>query len=139
MIKDKHSVRQPHQPAPVQESLPEEVSENPFVNMYQAVKRAIQTIREDPDDPLSPPFFKTIAIDNGQFARIVRGENTEYETLFPAVFIHFVNVRYLVQQQRIGEGRATMRVRFILNTLNNGDEDRECESFIVFQRLNVAI
>ena len=46
MIKDKHSVRQPHQPAPVQESLPEEVSENPFVNMYQAVKRAIQTIRE---------------------------------------------------------------------------------------------
>lgn len=82
MIKDKHSVRQPHQPAPVQESLPEEVSENPFVNMYQAVKRAIQTIREDPDDPLSPPFFKTIAIDNGQFARIVRGENTEYETLF---------------------------------------------------------
>ena len=45
MIKDKHSVRQPHQPAPVQESLPEEVSENPFVNMYQAVKRAIQTIR----------------------------------------------------------------------------------------------
>ena len=139
MIKDKHSVRQPHQPAPVQESLPEEVSENPFVNMYQAVKRAIQTIREDPDDPLSPPFFKTIAIDNGQFARIVRGENTEYETVFPAVFIHFVNVRYLVQQQRIGEGRATMRVRFILNTLNNGDEDRECESFIVFQRLNVAI
>lgn len=114
MIKDKHSVRQPHQPAPVQESLPEEVSENPFVNMYQAVKRAIQTIREDPDDPLSPPFFKTIAIDNGQFARIVRGENTEYETLFPAVFIHFVNVRYLVQQQRIGEGRATMRVRFFL-------------------------
>ena len=43
MIKDKHSVRQPQQPAPVQESLPEEVSENPFVNMYQAVKRAIQT------------------------------------------------------------------------------------------------
>ena len=139
MIKDKHSVGQPYQPAPVQESLPEEVSENPFVNMYQAVKRAIQTIKEDPDDPLSPPFFKTIAIDNGQFARIVRAENTEYETVFPAVFIPFVNVRYLVQQQRIGEGRATMRVRFILNTLNNGDEDRECESFIVFQRLNVAI
>lgn len=45
MIKDKHSVGQPYQPAPVQESLPEEVSENPFVNMYQAVKRAIQTIK----------------------------------------------------------------------------------------------
>ena len=139
MIKDKHT-RQPAavQPSPV-ENVPEEVPDNPFVNMYMAVKRAILTVRENPDDPSSPAFFKTVAIDNGQFARIVRGENTEYETAFPAVFIHFINVRYLVQQQRIGEGRATMRVRFVLNTLNNTDEDRECEAFLVFQRLNMAI
>ena len=32
-----------------------------------------------------------------------------------------------------------MRVRFILNTLNNSDAERECDPFIVFQRLNVAI
>ena len=83
--------------------------------------------------------FKTIAIDNGQFTRLIRSENLEYEIAFPAVFIHFVNVRYLVAQQRIGEGRATMRVRFILNTLNNSDPERECDPFIVFQRLNVAI
>ncbi len=109
------------------------------MEIYRAVKRAVLTLRENPDDPLSPPLFKTVAIDNGQFARIVRDDNTEYETVFPAVFIHFINVRYLVQQQRIGEGRATMRVRFILNTLNNADEDKECEAFLVFQRLNVAI
>ena len=139
MIKDKHNTSTPVMPAPRNESLPEEVSENPFVNMYQAVRRAILTIRENPDDGASPAFFKTIAIDNGQFARIVRGENTEYEIAFPAVFIHFVNVRYLVAQQRFGEGRATMRVRFILNTLNNSDPERECDPFIVFQRLNVAI
>ena len=42
-------------------------------------------------------------------------------------------------QQRLGQGRATMRVRFILNTLNNGDRERECDPFIVFQRLNMAI
>ena len=61
------------------------------------------------------------------------------EIAFPAVFIHFVNVRYL-EQQRVGdEGRATMRVRFILNTLNNSDPDRECEAFDVFQRINIAI
>ncbi len=130
---------QPAQPSAPAESLPEEVSANPFVEIYRAVKRAVLTLRENPDDPLSPPLFKTVAIDNGQFARIVRDDNTEYETVFPAVFIHFINVRYLVQQQRIGEGRATMRVRFILNTLNNADEDKECEAFLVFQRLNVAI
>lgn len=120
-------------------SVPEEVAENPFVNMYQAVKRAILTIRERADDPLSKPFFRTVALDNGQFSRIIRDRNMEYEVAFPAVFIHFVNVRYLVQQQRIGEGRATMRVRFILNTLNNSDPARECDPFMVFQRVNIAI
>ena len=110
MIKDKHPAPQPAQPSAPAESLPEEVSANPFVEIYRAVKRAVLTLRENPDDPLSPPLFKTVAIDNGQFARIVRDDNTEYETVFPAVFIHFINVRYLVQQQRIGEGRATMRV-----------------------------
>lgn len=139
MIKDKHPELRAEESAPQTNSIPEEVAENPFVNMYRAIKRAILTIRENPDDPLSAPFFKTVALDNGQFARIVRSENTEYETAFPAVFIHFINVRYLVQQQRIGEGRATMRVRFILNTLNNADPERECDPFIVFQRLNIAI
>lgn len=119
--------------------VPEEVSENPFVNMYEAVRRTLLTVREDPDNPLSPPYFKTIRMDNGQFERIIRSDNMEYETAFPAVFIHFTNVRYLVQQQRIGEGRATMRIRFILNNLNNGDDGMECEPFRVFQRINMAI
>ncbi len=139
MIKDKHPKTQAEEPTPPVESVPEVVSENPFVNMYQAVRRALLTIRENPDDDTSPAFFKTIAIDNGQFTRIIRSENMEYEMAFPAIFIHFVNVRYLVAQQRIGEGRATMRVRFILNTLNNSDAERECDPFIVFQRINVAI
>lgn len=120
-------------------TIPEVVSENAFVNMYQAVKRAILTIRESEAEPTSEAYFKTIAIDNGQFARILRDENMETEIAFPAIFIHFINVRYLVQQQRIGEGRATMRIRFILNTLNNQDPKKECDPFIIFQRLNVAI
>jgi hypothetical protein len=32
-----------------------------------------------------------------------------------------------------------MRVRFILNTLNNQDAERECDPFYVFQRVNRAI
>lgn len=120
-------------------SAPELEIQNPFVEMYNAVKRTLLGIREIPHDPLSPPFFKTIAIDTGQFARLVRSENTEFETEFPAIFIHFINARYLVQQQRIGEGRATMRIRFILNTLNNQDPERELDPFWIFQRINVAI
>lgn len=137
MIKDKKE----NIPAVIQKKvlIPEVVSENPFVNMYTAVKRAILTIREDEDNPLSAPFFKTIEIDSGQFERIIRDDNVEFDTAFPAVFIHFINVRYLVQQQRLGEGRATMRVRFILNNLNNRDSEMECAPFVVFQRLNTAI
>lgn len=141
MIKDKETKKDITEAVPPGKVIlvPEEVSENPFVNMYEAVRRALFTLRGDPDNPLSPPYFKTVRMDNGQFDRITRSDNLEYETAFPAVFIHFVNVRYLVQQQRIGEGRATMRIRFILNNLNNGDDGMECEPFRVFQRINMAI
>lgn len=142
MIKDKKqsSVTQPPVSTEMPKvSIPEEVTKNPFAEMYYAVKRALLTVRENPEDPTSSPFFKTIAIDNGQYLRIIRDTNLEMEVAFPAIFVHFVNVRYLVQQQRIGEGRATMRVRFILNNLNNSDPDKECEPFEVFQRINVAI
>lgn len=140
MIKDK---TQPQKPVNTPEQptiqIPEAVQQNPLAEVYYAVKRAILTIRENPEDPASPPFFKTIAIDNGQYLRIIRDTNMEMEVAFPAIFVHFVNVRYLVQQQRIGEGRATMRVRFILNNLNNSDPDRECIPFDIFQRINIAI
>lgn len=141
MIKDKGQNRKETagKDTPKPMPVPEQVQENPFVEMYHAVKRAILTIRENEEDINSEPYFKTIAIDTGQFNRILKDENFEGEIIFPAIFIHFINVRYLVQQQRIGEGRATMRIRFILNTLNNQDADRECDAFIVFQRLNIAI
>lgn len=142
MIKDKKqpdTAKTPASNKTPKVSIPEEVTKNPFAEMYYAVKRALLTVRENPEDPTSSPFFKTIAIDNGQYLRIIRDTNLEMEVAFPAIFVHFVNVRYLVQQQRIGEGRATMRVRFILNNLNNSDPDKECEPFEVFQRINVAI
>lgn len=141
MIKDKESKKVISEiiPTPKDILVPEQVPENPFVNMYEAVRRTLLALRENPDNPSSPPYFKTIRMDNGQFERIIRDDNMEYEVAFPAVFVHFTNVRYLVQQQRIGEGRATMRIRFILNNLNNGDDGMECEPFRVFQRINIAI
>ncbi len=142
MIKDKKTTNEPPQSeseVPVTAPVPEEVEQNPLSEMYMAVRRALLTIPERQGDPESPPFFKTVAIDNGQFSRITLSDNLETEIAFPAIFIHYTNVRYLVQQQRIGQGRAVMRVRFILNTLNNQDRDRECHPFHVFQLVNQAI
>lgn len=118
----------------------EETEDNPISNVYKAVRRVLESLRVDPADDASERLFKTVKIDNGQFERIIRSKgNTEYAVAFPAAFVRFVNVRFLVAQQRIGEGRATMRIRFVLNNLNNSDDDVECEGFDVFQRINDAI
>lgn len=94
------------------ETTQEEIQDNPIINVYKAVKRVLESIRVDPNDDNSDRLFKTVKIDNGQFERIIRSKgNTEYAVAFPAAFVRFVNVRFLVAQQRIGEGRATMRIR----------------------------
>lgn len=112
---------------------------NSIGDIYNAAKRALLTIKDNPDDENSEPFFKTIMIDTGQFERLLGTENTEEEIAFPACFIRFVNVRYLVSQQRVGEGRATMRIRFVLNQLNNQDAEFEIEPFAIFEQVNMAI
>lgn len=113
---------------------------NALIEAYKAIKEILLTIKEDENDPNSQPFFKTIKVNNGQLNRIKNNKwNLEYALAFPAVFVHFINIRYLVQQSRIGEGRAVARIQFVLNRLNNSDADFEMEGFAVFQRINAAL
>ena len=106
-------------------------NENTLGDVFQAIKRAILTVKEEEGNMESPPLFKTIAIDTGQFERIMSKTNTEYETVFPACFIRFTNVHFLVAQQRIGEGRGTIRIRFILNKLDNQHVNWETYPFYI--------
>jgi len=116
----------------------EEVELNPLQEAYLALRRVLESL-EDPDRT-GVKLFQTVKMDNGQFERIVRSKgNTEYAIGFPAAFIRFINVRYLVSQQRIGEGRATARIRYVLNDLNNSDDTVETRCFRVFQTINAAI
>lgn len=116
----------------------EEVQLNPLEEVYLATRRALASVM-DPDNP-TQLLFQTIKVDNGQFERIVRTKgNTEYAIAFPAAFIRFINVRFLTSQQRIGEGRATMRIRYVLNDLNNSDDIIETRGFRVFHTINDAI
>lgn len=113
---------------------------NALCEVYKAVKKILLTIKEDPADPNSQPYFKTIKMDNGQLARLTKAKaNNEYGIAFPAVFVHFINVRYLIQQSRIGEGRATLRLHFVLNRMNNSDDDFELEGYEMFNRINQAV
>lgn len=113
---------------------------NALCEVYRAVKNILGDLKLNENDPDSPPLFRTIKLNNGQLSRLKNNKwNKEYAIAFPAVFLHFINVYYLVQQSRIGEGRATMRIQYVLNRLNNSDTDHELEGYELFQRINAAI
>lgn len=156
MIVDKNQVTTPATPAveetteSVAKSLREQLgfantieeayTANALAEAYLAVRQILSEIHVDPNDDSSPLLFKTIKLDNGQLARIKGSKrNEEYALGFPAVLIHFINVYYNVGQQRIGEGKGTMRIHYILNNLNNSDDVVELQGFDVFNRINAAI
>mgnify|MGYP001178150094 FL=1 len=131
--------------------------ENPVQAIYEATVRAMKNIKVFDEDPNHEPFyvmpenqtdkdgyvdyFKTIRIDTGEFERIMlnKDHTEDEEIVFPAVFIHFINMRWLVQQQRIGEGRATMRIRYVLNNLNSTDPIVETMPFRLQDLINRSI
>lgn len=85
-------------------------------------------------------MFKTIKLDNGQLNRIkYNGNNQEYGIVFPAVFIHFINIYYNVGTSNIADGKGTMRIHYVLNRLNNSDDEVECEGLEVYKRIVAAI
>lgn len=147
MIVDKNN--KPTKPAepkeilvePVETNEMQEVIEtNAMVEAYKAVRKILESIKKDPQDPNSPPLFKTIKLDNGQLNRIKNNShNMEYGVAFPAVFIHFINIYYNVGTSMIAEGKGTMRIHYVLNRLNNSDDEVECEGMEVYKRIVTAI
>lgn len=114
---------------------------NPMVDIYRAIETILKDIPKDPLAPDGEKLFKTVKWNQGQLARIRSNrENTEDGSIaFPAAFIHFINVRGLVQTSRIGEFRAELRIQYVLNRLNIGDDEYQTEGVEVFQRINSAI
>ncbi|MDR1119457.1 MAG: hypothetical protein LBM08_00890 [Dysgonamonadaceae bacterium] len=140
MIVDKKPKEEPVIPPGEEQGEASPYTVNALCEVFNAVKEVISELREDEDNPDSPPLFKTVALNTGQLSRIKNNKwNREYMLPFPAAFIHLIDVRYLVQQARIGEGRATLRLQYVLNRLNNSDEEYELEGYRLFQRINVAL
>lgn len=118
----------------------EEYTSNSLVEVFRAIQTILSEIRINPNDPESPLLFNYVGLNNGQVNRVKNNKwNQEYAIAFPAAFLHFINVRYLVKQSRVNEGRAELRIQFVLNTLNNSDKDKEIEGYDVFQLINSSI
>ena len=147
MIIDKYKPIRPSAPKEIpvvpdheSDEVQEVVETNAMVEAYKAVRKILESIPKDSKDPNSPPLFKTIKLDNGQLNRIkYNGNNQEYGIVFPAVFIHFINIYYNVGTSNIADGKGTMRIHYVLNRLNNSDDEVECEGLEVYKRIVAAI
>lgn len=118
----------------------EAVRINPLIEAYKTVKSILVALRQNDTDPNSPPLFRTVKWDNGQFTRISNdSSNEEYGVAFPAVFIHYIDVATEEGTSGINYGTATMRIRYVLNRLNNSDEIVELEGLMIYNKIVRAI
>lgn len=120
--------------------VPEQIEANGPIDVLNTMKEILRSVtwRYGVED--SPKIFKTVQIDDGQYERIISPKGNMEETMgFPAAFVHFIDWHYLVQRARINEGRATLRIRFILNSLNVHEDGHDVDVYYVAERINQTI
>jgi len=120
--------------------IPQQIPNGGIIDVLKAIIAILKEVRWQYGVSNSPKIFQTVMIDDGQYERIIRKSgNAEYELAFPAAFVHFVDTQYLVSQKRIGEGRAKLRIHFILNRLNNHDDEVQFDPYYVMERIDQEI
>lgn len=137
---NKTSALAPEAPPKEKPVKPIQVESNGPMDVLKAFKTILREVKWEYGVPDSPVIFKTVQIDDGQYERIISPSGNKEETMgFPAAFVHFINWRYLVQQSRINEGRAELRIRFILNSLNVHEDDHDMDVYYVAERIHQTI
>lgn len=137
---NKTSALAPEAPPQEKPVKPIQVESNGPMDVLKAFKTILREVKWEYGVPDSPAIFKTVQIDDEQYERIISPSGNKEETLgFPAAFVHFINWRYLVQQSRINEGRAELRIRFILNSLNVHEDDHDMDVYYVAERIHQTI
>ena len=137
---NKTSAIAPKDPPKEKPTKPLQVESNSSMDVLKAMKEILRSVTWEYGVENSPKIFKTVQIDDGQYERIISPSGNKEETLgFPAAFVHFINWRYLVQQSRINEGRAELRIRFILNSLNIHEDGHDMGICYVAERIHQTI
>lgn len=119
---------------------PIQIEPNGPIDVLNTIKKILRKVTWEYGVEGSPLIFKTVKIDDGQYERIISSKGNQEETMgFPAAFVHFINWHYLVQQARINEGRAVLRIRFILNSLNVHEDGHDTDVYYVAERIHQTI
>lgn len=122
--------------------VPVQIPSNGVIDVLNAMCEILKKVTWEYGVSDSPLIFKTVQIDDGQYERIVSETNTEETLGFPAAFVHFINWHYLTSAKRFNEGRAELRIRFIMNRLNTHDHDEngsDVEVYYVANRIHQTI
>lgn len=119
---------------------PEQVEANGPIDVAKSIMEILEKVTWEYGVPNSPKIFKTVQYDNGQYERIVRKMgNTEEAIAFPAAFVHFIDVNWITSAQRFNDGRATLRIRFMLNRLDTHNKEHEMDVYYVSERIHQTI
>lgn len=119
---------------------PVQVAPNGPIDILNTMKEILRKVTWEYGVEDSPLIFKTVQVDDGQYERVISPRGNQEETMgFPAAFVHFINWHYLVQQARINEGRATLRIRFILNSLDVHEDKHDMGVYYVAERIHQTI
>lgn len=120
--------------------VPEQIEAGGPIDVINAFKEMLSQVTWQYGVTNSPKIFKTVQYDDGQYNRIIRKTaNLEEGIAFPAVFVHFINVNWLVSAQRFKEGRAELRVRFILNRLDTHNPEHDTDIYYVAERIHQTV
>lgn len=118
----------------------EQIAAGGPIDVLKAIVEILESVTWEYGVPGSPKIFKTVQIDDGQYERVISPSGNKEETLgFPAAFVHFINWHYLTQQARIYEGRAELRIRFILNNINTHFDGHQYDVYYVAERIHQTI
>lgn len=119
---------------------PEQIEANGPIDVLKSIMKILEQVTWEYGVPNSPKIFKTVQYDTGQYERIVRKSgNTEETLLFPAAFVHFIEVNWITSAQRFNDGRAILRIRFILNRLDTHNKEHEMDVYYVAERIHQTI
>lgn len=119
---------------------PEQIEANGPTEVLNSIITILKEVTWEYGVPNSPKIFKTVRYDNGQYERTIRTKgNTEETTSFPAAFVHFIDVNWITSAQRFNDGRAQLRIRFMLNRLDTNNPEHAADVYYVAERIHQTI
>lgn len=116
-----------------------DIGDRSLTEVFKALKSILLGL-EDKSGLYGLNVFQTVQLDTGQLDRILSNvENKNDFISLPACFIRFINVRYLVDQNRTSEGRCVARIRFVLNNIDTSNDAFELLPLEMFDIINAEI